>query len=203
MNVFYAMPHLRSGTCESQSAACKHLVFGICATVLDIQGRGFTEPMAVDDARGGEFEGLAGIASGPGPARCMCSGNSTILLLALNFRIGDHMQLTSAQFFPVRRQYAAIEGWIVILTNLHEEAQEDDVHETCAEYGDVKNLHLNLDRRTGFVKGYALVEYANKAEAEDAIEKLHGSTMLTRTIAADWAFMRGPRARRAASKQHS
>lgn len=77
------------------------------------------------------------------------------------------------------------------------------------EYGDIKNIHVNLDRRTGFVKvsmklamvlkcdvsffhvkGYALIEYERFEDARKAIRAMNGKELLGRTVHVDWAFVK-------------
>ena len=108
----------------------------------------------------------------------------------------------------------SIEGWIVLVTNVHEEASEEDLQERFADYGDIQNMHLNLDRRTGYVKvrqspvcsrgpasdarfvfngqGYALIEYSTLPEARQAIAQAHNTKLLDQTIQCDFAFVRPP-----------
>jgi len=86
----------------------------------------------------------------------------------------------------------SVEGWVVVVQGVHEEATEEDLMEKFSDYGQVMNLAMPLDRRTGYVKGYALVEYETRKEAETAIKTGTDSKLLDQTLKCDFAFVRAP-----------
>lgn len=83
-----------------------------------------------------------------------------------------------------------MEGYIIFVRGIHEEATEDDIKDLFSEYGQISNFNLNLDRRTGFIKGYAIIEYKTFTEALNTIENLNGAVLLGQSISVDWAFIK-------------
>jgi RNA-binding protein 8A len=94
-------------------------------------------------------------------------------------------EISQCTYGPIR----SVEGWVVFVTNLHDETREDDLSDAFAEYGTVQMVKMNYDRRTGYGKGYALVEFQRRNEAQDCINRMHGSKFMGRTIQVHWAFV--------------
>ena len=90
----------------------------------------------------------------------------------------------------------SVQGYVLIVTGLHEELQEEDLVDTFSEHGEIKNCVLNVDRRTGYVKGYALLEYANLQEAKRTISEFNGADVAGKTVRVGFAFKNSPAGRR-------
>lgn len=58
-----------------------------------------------------------------------------------------------------------------------------------SEYGTIRNVGTNLDRKTGFFKGYALIEFEEKDEAQKAIQAMNGKDFRNKKLQVDWAFI--------------
>ena len=89
--------------------------------------------------------------------------------------------------------FKSVEGYVLFVSGIHEEAQEEQIDDLFAEYGDVKNIQVSYARKTGYINGYAMIEYSELSEAKDAIKNLNGIEFLGKKIKVDFAFKEKPK----------
>lgn len=67
---------------------------------------------------------------------------------------------------------------------------EEEVQDKFSDFGKVRDVRLNLDHRTGYVKGYALVEFEEYNAAVQAVEELNGKEWLGNKLLLDFCFIK-------------
>ncbi|KAK0555258.1 translation initiation factor eIF3 subunit g [Tilletia horrida] len=76
------------------------------------------------------------------------------------------------------------------VTNLTEEAEEDDLRELFSRFGRVTRVFLGRDRETGACKGYAFVTFEIREEADRARQKVDGMGYDNLILGVQWSAPR-------------
>ena len=77
--------------------------------------------------------------------------------------------------------------------NLPYQATEEDLRTHFSQFGKPTQIVRPLDRETGRARGFAFVEFAERAAAEEAIKKLDGQLLMGRPLAVSEARAREDR----------
>jgi RNA recognition motif-containing protein len=78
--------------------------------------------------------------------------------------------------------------------NLSYSVRDEDLQQQFSAFGQVQSAKVNMDRETGRSKGFGFVEMASAAEAQAAIDGLHGTDMGGRALTVNVARPMEPRA---------
>lgn len=70
----------------------------------------------------------------------------------------------------------------IYVGNLDYSIGEDDLKEVFAEYGEVKRVHLPIDRESGRKRGFGFVEMSKDEDEEKAIAALDGADWMGREM---------------------
>ena len=79
----------------------------------------------------------------------------------------------------------------IFVGNLPFRAEQEDVIELFAQFGEVTNCALPLERDTGRKRGFAFIEMADESVEEAAIEGLQGAELMGRPLRINKAEPRG------------
>ena len=79
----------------------------------------------------------------------------------------------------------------IFVGNLPFRAEQEDVIQLFAPYGEVANCSLPLERDTGRKRGFAFIEMADEAAEAAAIEALQGAELMGRPLRINKAEPRG------------
>ncbi|MEL4897032.1 RNA recognition motif domain-containing protein [Crocosphaera sp. Alani8] len=81
----------------------------------------------------------------------------------------------------------------IYVGNLSYEVTKEDLNEVFTEYGQVKRVHIPVDRETGRIRGFAFVEMNSDEQEEVAISSLDDAEWMGRTLKVNKAREREPR----------
>ena len=70
----------------------------------------------------------------------------------------------------------------IYVGNLPHKATEDEVRQAFAEFGEVTEVRLIVDKFSGESRGFGFVEMPSKAEAEKAIEEMNDKDFMERVL---------------------
>jgi cold-inducible RNA-binding protein len=66
--------------------------------------------------------------------------------------------------------------------NLNYNTNDQALRDAFAEFGDVKDVKVIIDRETGRSKGFGFVEFANEADAQNAVTQMNGQDLDGRSL---------------------
>jgi len=79
------------------------------------------------------------------------------------------------------------------VTNLSEDAEEDDLRDLFSRFGRVARVFIGRDRETGVGKGYAFVSFEDRETAQRAMERVHGMGYANLILSVQWSVPREQR----------
>jgi RNA recognition motif-containing protein len=79
----------------------------------------------------------------------------------------------------------------IYVGNLSFKTSEDNLLELFSEYGDVTSAKIITDRETGRSRGFGFVEMEDDGQADEAIQELHESEYMERSLVVNKARPKG------------